>query len=97
MPLCLRHKHLAKGRDLNTASQLKGFGYLTSSISVLLLGTLSIKTASESPWLAACLILGMGCSVLGMFLRWRSHRVAHHEKEHIKEMARQNGTRYQAP
>ena len=64
----------------NSASLLKGLGYLTSTVSVLLLAVVSLKAALESPWLAACLALGVATSVGGMFLRWSSHRLEQREK-----------------
>ncbi len=63
----------------NTASLLKGLGYLTSSVSVVLLATVSLKAASENPWLMACLAVGAAASIAGMFLRWRSHRLEQKE------------------
>jgi hypothetical protein len=61
-------------------STLKGLGYLVSTVSVLLLGILSWKSASEKPLLLACLILGMLASITGMGLRWMSHRLEQKEK-----------------
>jgi len=61
-------------------SALKGFGYLVSTFSVVLLGIVSWKSASEQPLLFACLILGMLASVAGMSLRWISHRMEQKEK-----------------
>jgi hypothetical protein len=52
---------------------LKTFGYLISTLSVLLLGVVSWKSASEQPLLAICLLGGMAASIVGMFLRWLSH------------------------
>ena len=69
---------------MSTVSTLKGLGYLTSTLSVILLGIVSIDAASKSRLLAACLILGMATSVLGMTLRWRSHRLEQHEKAREK-------------
>lgn len=53
---------------------LKGAGYLTSTASVALLGAVSWTAALQSTWMMACLILGVLLSVIGMMLRWRSHR-----------------------
>lgn len=61
-------------------SLLKGVGYLVSTISVVLLGIVAWKGASEQPALFACLIAGMVASVLGMVLRWISHRKEQKEK-----------------
>ena len=53
---------------------LKTCGYLVSTISVLLLGLVTWRSASSDPVLLACLVGGMLASVLGMFLRWFSYR-----------------------
>jgi hypothetical protein len=55
-------------------SLLKGLGYLVSTLSVILLGIVAWEGALEKPLLLACLIAGMAASVLGMWLRWLSHR-----------------------
>ena len=52
---------------------LKGAGYLTSIVSVGLLGAVAWKSASEDSLMLALLILGMATSVFGMFLRWMSY------------------------
>jgi len=52
---------------------LKSLGYLISTGSVLLLGVVSWKSASQGPLLLACLIGGMVSSILGMVLRWSSY------------------------
>ncbi|KRC82323.1 hypothetical protein [Sphingomonas sp. Root241] len=70
---------------MREVSVLKGLGYLTSTLSVLLLGIVSLKAAEESPLLLACLLLGMTTSVAGMCLRWRSHRLEQHEKDRERE------------
>ena len=66
---------------MRQASQLKGGGYLTSTVSVLLLGIPAMKSALESPVMLACLLGGMLLSVTGMALRWRSHRVEVKQQE----------------
>jgi hypothetical protein len=53
---------------------VKGFGYLVSILSVLLLGTAAWKGASQEPLLLLCLIAGMATSVIGMALRYYSYR-----------------------
>lgn len=53
---------------------MKGFGYLVSTLSVLLLGTAAFKGASKEPLLLLCLIAGMATSILGMGLRYYSYR-----------------------
>lgn len=66
---------------MNTVSIFKGLGYLTSILSVLLLGITAWKSASEDPLLLACLIGGMTTSILGMALRWHSHRLEQKEQK----------------
>ena len=70
----------SKDSHLSLVSRLKGGGYLTSSISVALLAIPGLKSALESPFLAACLVGGMAASIIGMYLRWRSHRLEQQEK-----------------
>jgi hypothetical protein len=59
---------------------IKSTGYLVSTLSVVLLGIVSWKKASEEPLLMACLIAGMATSVLGMFLRWLSYEIEERRK-----------------
>ncbi|MDB5721469.1 MAG: hypothetical protein JWP15_2087 [Alphaproteobacteria bacterium] len=49
---------------------MKGYGYLVSILSVLLLAVPSLKGAKDSPIMAACLVLGMAASIVGMGIRW---------------------------
>ncbi len=72
---------------MRLASTLKALGYLVSSLSVLLLGIVAWKSASEHPLLFACLIGGMLTSVTGMMLRWASHRVEQRDKDRIEAKA----------
>jgi hypothetical protein len=53
---------------------VKGFGYVVSTFSVLLLGTAAWKGASKEPLLQVCLIAGMATSIVGMWLRYYSYR-----------------------
>jgi len=64
----------------STVSLLKGVGYAVSTLSVILLGIVSWKNASEQPLLFACLLAGMASSMVGMLLRWISHRIEQKEK-----------------
>jgi hypothetical protein len=59
---------------------LKGAGYLTSTLSVILLAAVAWKSAVRDPVLFLCLLLGAATSVAGMFLRWKSHRLEQREK-----------------
>ena len=65
---------------MNIVSALKGFGYLVSGLSVILLGITAWKSASEHLPLLICLILGMLSSIIGMGLRWMSHRLEQKKK-----------------
>lgn len=75
---------------LNRASRFKGAGYLTSTVSVILLAIVALKGAEKDPLLMACLVLGALTSITGMALRWRSHRIEQHEKSAIKRQAEAN-------
>jgi hypothetical protein len=66
---------------MRTESRLKGRGYLTSTVSVVLLGIPALKSAAESPLMLLCLLAGMGLSIAGMALRWRSHRLEAKKQE----------------
>lgn len=59
---------------MNDVSRIKAAGYLTSGLSVILLGIPAMKSAMADPEFAACLVSGMALSVAGMALRWKSHR-----------------------
>lgn len=75
---------------MNRASRFKGAGYLTSTVSVILLAIVAFKGAKHDPVLMACLILGAVTSVAGMGLRWRSHRIEQHEKAALEPQADHN-------
>jgi hypothetical protein len=66
---------------MNEVSGLKAGGYLTSTVSVILLGIPAFKSAMEHPAMLLCLTSGMGLSVAGMALRWRSHRLEQRQKQ----------------
>ena len=72
---------------MNIASTFQGLGYLVSTISVVLLGIVAWDKASQEPLLFACLIGGMASSILGMGLRWISHRVDQKHKQRIEAKA----------
>ena len=61
-------------KTMGTVSLLKGTGYLISTLSVILLGIVSWKSASADAVLLMCLLGGMATSIAGMTLRWLSHR-----------------------
>jgi hypothetical protein len=72
---------------------LKGGGYLVSSFSVLLLGIVNWKSASEDRLLFACLVLGMAASIVGMVMRWLAFLRNDKEKQEIERKAEANTTR----
>lgn len=72
---------------MRSASVCKGAGYSISTISVILLGIVAWKSASEQPLLFFCLIGGMATSIAGMTLRWISHRIEQKEKDRIEAKA----------
>jgi hypothetical protein len=53
---------------------LKGFGYLISTVSVFFLGIVAWPAPDEPKWKAWAVAVGMATSVLGMGVRWLSHR-----------------------
>ena len=61
---------------MRKSSRLTGSGYLVSSMSVVLLGVPALKSAKDEPLMLAFMLTGMLLSIVGMALRWRSHRVA---------------------
>jgi hypothetical protein len=60
--------------------RLKGFGYLTSSMSVFLLAAVSWSSAQKSTVLTLCLVAGAGTSIVGMFCRWLSYEIEKRKK-----------------
>ena len=62
---------------------MKGAGYLVSSVSVLLLAVSPLKTAVHDPLLLACIAGGVALSIVGMVLRYVSHRRDQHEKHKL--------------
>jgi len=69
---------------------LKGLGYLISTVSVLVLGALAWPSPEEPRWKIWALIIGMATSIAGMASRFLSHqqdrrdikRAAHDEPPH---------------
>jgi hypothetical protein len=54
---------------------IKTVGYIISSASVLLLGTVSYKAAKSDQTLMVMLIAGVTASLVGMGLRWLSYEI----------------------
>ena len=63
---------------------LKGLGYLISTVSVLFLGIVAWPAPDEPQWKIAAVVVGMATSVLGMGVRFLSHRK---DREDIRRAA----------
>jgi len=53
---------------------VKGIGYLISTISVLFLGAVAWPKPEDPQWQAWAVAVGMATSIFGMGLRFLSHR-----------------------
>jgi hypothetical protein len=53
---------------------LKGLGYLISTVSVFFLGVVAWPSSDEPKWKAWAVAIGMATSILGMSVRFVSHR-----------------------
>jgi hypothetical protein len=76
--ICLSKKSGASAWTVfavKTPNAIKTAGYLVSTLSVVLLGVVSLKAAFSSPVLMICLVGGMIASALGMLMRWISYQV----------------------
>lgn len=62
---------------------MKGLGYSISTLSVFLLGFVAWPAGNEPMWKAVATSVGMATSILGMYLRYLSHRK---EKAEIDRM-----------
>jgi ABC-type Fe3+ transport system permease subunit len=60
-------------------------GYLVSCVSVVLLAIPGLKSAKEDRTLLLCLLAGAALSMLGMFLRWLSHRNSREKVERAQD------------
>jgi len=66
---------------MNRVSRWKGWGYLTSIVSVILLAVPGFSSAMRSWPMFAAMVLGCITSIGGMAMRWHSHRLEMREKE----------------
>ena len=64
--------------------RLKSYGYLISIVSVVLLGSVAWKYASEDRLMLACLVLGIVTSIAGMGMRWAQFVLDQREKGKIE-------------
>jgi hypothetical protein len=51
----------------------KGFGYLTSIVSVFFLGAIAWPKPIDPAWHLPALVIGMATSVIGMAFRFKAH------------------------
>lgn len=65
--------------EMIKSAAIKAAGYAISTLSVILLGIVSWKSAHTDPMLALCLMAGMLTSIAGMALRWLSYRIEDQE------------------
>lgn len=70
-----------------TPLRIKTFGYLVSSISVVLLAIVAWPHASEKPLLLIALIAGAVTSIVGMALRWTSYWIEERRKNEANRPA----------
>lgn len=67
---------------MRKSTVLMSAGYAISVASVVLLGLVAWRAASDRDWLTLALVGGMATSVIGMALRWEAHRL---QAEEIKK------------
>jgi hypothetical protein len=56
---------------------MKGVGYSISTVSVLALGAVAWPGPHEPEWKAVAVVVGMAASIIGMVVRYLSHRKDH--------------------
>ena len=67
---------------------LKLLGYSISTISVILLGAVAWPSPGEPAWVRWALIAGMATSIIGMGVRYLSHRQSQKKIERARQEAR---------
>jgi hypothetical protein len=67
---------------------LQGLGYSISTISVFLLGIVAWPSPEEPLWKAVAVSLGMATSIVGMGVRFMSHRRDRKDIERAEAEAR---------
>ena len=67
----------------------KGVGYLTSILSVFLLGAIAWPKPEDPNWHAIALIAGMATSIIGMGFRYYAHLQQQAEVRRAEAEARQ--------
>jgi hypothetical protein len=81
----MRHETVTVTR---TGIDWKGLGYITSIISVFLLGAIAWPKDGEPAWYVPILIGGMITSILGMGFRYKAHLAQRSELREAKAEAR---------
>jgi hypothetical protein len=69
---------------------LQGLGYFISAVSVLFLGMVAWPGPMDPPWQAWAVAIGMATSVVGMFVRYLSHRRDRHDIKRVERKAEQD-------
>ncbi|HEY0412290.1 MAG TPA: hypothetical protein VGD66_04015 [Allosphingosinicella sp.] len=64
---------------------MKGYGYLISIVSVVLLMIPPLKSAKEDPLILFCLLAGAALSIAGMALRWLADRKTQHRIDRAQD------------
>ena len=64
---------------------MRGFGYLVSIVSVLLLGSVAWPKPNDPAWHRPALIAGMAASIIGMGLRWLESRRQRGQLHRVEE------------
>lgn len=65
---------------MRQSSNLKAGGYVISALSVVLLAVPSIKSALDDRKMLPFVLIGSLLSIVGMWIRWRSHRASLEEE-----------------
>lgn len=69
---------------------MRGFGYLISVISVIMLGIVALPKPGEPDWQLPVVLGGMAASIAGMLLRWLASRK---QRAEIHDLERTTGSR----
>jgi hypothetical protein len=72
---------------------MRGFGYLISIVSVIMLGLVAWPRADDPDWHVPVVLLGMALSIGGMRLRWLESR---HERGELDRVEQRTGLRQPA-
>jgi hypothetical protein len=73
---------------------MKALGYLISTISVFLLGAVAWPPPGEPRWKVIAVVVGMAASIVGMGLRYLSHRKDRQRIDESRNASRLRQTQY---